>query len=142
MAARRSREARSRNGTRSEPTDEPRRDPALRALLRHIADNLEGDLSLATLAGRAGLSPSRFSHWFRERMGITPHAYVICARLDHAKALLEQDERSLLDVALAVGFTSQSCLNVSFRRRVGMTPSEYRAKFSRKAKDGPGPAAR
>jgi len=112
-----------------------RREIALRELLRHIGENLEGDLSLATLARRAEMSPSRFSHWFREQMGTTPHAFILEARLERAKELLRSSESPLIEIAFAVGFSSQSCLNVTFCRRAGMTPTQYRAQFSKKAKD-------
>lgn len=112
-----------------------RRQIALRELLRHIDENLDGDLSLATLAQRAEMSTSRFSHWFREQMRATPHAYVVNARLERAKELLRSSESPLIEIAFAVGFSSQSCLNVTFCRRAGMTPTQYRAQFSKKAKD-------
>jgi AraC family transcriptional regulator len=112
----------------------------LRDLRTHIAANLESDLTLAALARRAEMSPSCFSRWFRSRTGITPHAFVIESRLERAKAMLRESDRSLLEIALSVGFTSQSCLNVAFRRRAGMTPAEFRAgtspnQSSKKAKD-------
>lgn len=108
----------------------------LAALRRHIAAHLDEDLTLAVLARRAGMSASCFSRWFRDQTGTTPHAYVLEARVAQAKALLRESDLPLIDVALAVGFTSQSCLNVTFRRRAGITPAEYRAEFSKKAKDG------
>jgi AraC family transcriptional regulator len=114
----------------------------LRDLRAHVAANLESNLTLAALARRVEMSPSCFSRWFRSQTGITPHAFVIESRLERAKAMLRQSELSLLEIALSVGFTSQSCLNVTFRRRAGMTPAEYRAgnsekQLSRKTKDKP-----
>jgi AraC family transcriptional regulator len=106
---------------------------ALRDLKRHIEENLDRDLTLAALARRAEMSPSCFSRWFRTQTGITPHAFVLESRLERAKAMLRQSDLTLLEIALAVGFTSQSCLNVTFRRRAGMTPAEYRAGTSRRA---------
>lgn len=125
-------------------SDLPADEALLRDLRTHIAANLESDLTLAALARRAEMSPSCFSRWFRAQMGITPHAFVIESRLERAKAMLRESDRSLLEIALSVGFTSQSCLNVAFRRRAGMTPAEFRAgtrpnpvrrKVSKKTKD-------
>lgn len=107
----------------------------LDALRAHVAAHLDQELKLSELARQAGMSASCFSRWFREQMGITPHAWVVETRLEHAKRLLRESELPLLEVALAVGFSSQSCLNVTFRRRAGLTPAEYRAAFSKKAKD-------
>lgn len=115
------------------------RDPGDAALLRrvqvHVANNLTGDLRVATLARVAGMSASCFHRWFRGLLGVTPHAYVLDARLARAKELLRETDLPLVEVALAVGFTSQACLNVAFRRRAGVTPGRYREEISRKAKD-------
>lgn len=116
-------------------TKRDRREFALHELQTYIAEHLDGDLSLAALAQRADMSPSRLSHWFRDQVGITPHAYVLAARVDRAKSLLRSSSLPLVDVALAVGFSSQSCLNVAFCRAVNMTPTQYRDRFSRKTKD-------
>lgn len=112
-----------------------RREVALQALPTYIAENLDGDLRVVALARHAGMSPSRLSHWFRERLGTTPHAYVLAARVERAKALLRGSLLPLVDVALAVGFSSQSCLNVAFCRNVNMTPAQYRDRFGTKTKD-------
>lgn len=122
------------DGLRAKPSS-AQAEPTLRGLREFVAANLDRDLSLAALARRAGMSSSCFSRWFRERTGITPHAFIIEARVAHAKELLRTSELSLLEVALAVGFSSQSCLNVTFRRRAGMTPVEYRQQVSTKTKD-------
>lgn len=113
-----------------------RREAALRSLATWVAENLDGDLRVATLARQAGMSPSRLSHWFREQMGTTPHAFVIAARIERAKALLRDSSLSLVEIAFAVGFSSQSCLNVAFCQNVNMTPSQYRSRFGKKTKDG------
>ncbi len=105
------------------------------SIRKYIASHLDEDLTLAVLARRAGMSASCFSRWFRDQTGMTPHAFVLEARVARAKALLRQSGLPLIDVALAVGFSSQSCLNVTFRRRAGVTPAEYRAEFSKKAQD-------
>lgn len=120
----------------------PRREPTFDDLRQFVARNLDQDLSLAALARRAGMSSSCFSRWFREQTGTTPHAFVVEARVAHAKELLRTSELSLLDVALAVGFSSQSCLNVAFRRRAGLTPVEYRDQVSTKTKDNAAPGVR
>jgi len=122
------------------PAKYPSDEALLRELRGYIASNLESDLTLAALAGRAEMSPSCFSRWFRARTGITPHAFVIESRLERAKAMLRESDRSLLEIALSVGFTSQSCLNVAFRRHAGMPPAEFRAgtspnQVSKKTKD-------
>lgn len=132
---------REHDGLRARPSlAQP--EPTLRSLREYVSANLDQDLSLAALARRAGMSSSCFSRWFREQTGITPHAFIVEARVAHAKELLRTSELSLLEVALAVGFSSQSCLNVTFRRRAGITPAEYRADVSTKTKDKAIPSVR
>jgi AraC family transcriptional regulator len=99
----------------------------LRRVLDYIAAHLDQDLSLADLARTAGMSAHHFAVLFRQRMGTSPHRYVVEQRLEHAKRLLRDHARSILEVALLSGFESQSHFGRVFRRVVGMTPSEYRA---------------
>ena len=49
--------------------------------------------------------------------------------------LLRETDRPLAEISLAVGFSSQACLSVAFKRGAGLTPRSYRALNSRKAKD-------
>jgi len=99
----------------------------LRQVLDYIAAHLDRDLSLADLARSAGMSPHHFAVLFRQRMGTSPHRYVVEQRIEHAKRLLRNHARSVLEVALLSGFESQSHFGRVFRRVVGMTPSDYRA---------------
>jgi AraC family transcriptional regulator len=107
----------------------------MRRIQEHVAANLDGDLRVAKLAARLHMSGSCFARWFRARMGISPHAYVLEVRLMRARRLLRETDRPLIDVALTVGFSSQACMNVAFMRREGITPGRIRALASRKAKD-------
>jgi len=99
----------------------------LRRVLDYIAAHPDQDLSLADLARTAGMSAHHFAVLFRQRMGTSPHRYVVEQRLEHAKRLLRAHARSILEVALLSGFESHSHFGRVFRRVVGMTPSEYRA---------------
>lgn len=116
------------------------RDPAdarrLERLLAHIDGHLAADLGVAVLAALVSMSASCFSRWFRARVGQSPHAYVVGARVERARRLLVEGPLPLVEIALAVGFTSQSCLTQAFRRKLGITPGSYRRKFSRIPKEG------
>ena len=104
-------------------------------VLAHIDEHLESELSVETLAELAGISASCFARAFRQALAVTPHAYVLKARVERAKRLIRETDLALVEVALAVGFSSQACLNVAFRRHAGTTPGRFRAQDSRKAKD-------
>ncbi|WP_163583549.1 helix-turn-helix transcriptional regulator, partial [Klebsiella pneumoniae] len=55
-----------------------------------------------------------------------PHRYVAARRLERAKALLIQGDRPLVDIALALGFSSQANFNRAFKQAAGVAPGQYR----------------
>jgi AraC family transcriptional regulator len=101
-------------------------DPRLRRVIDYIRSSLGNEISLELLAELAGLSPSYFLSAFRQATGQTPHRYLIEQRVAKACELLQNPHRSIVEVALAVGFSSQSHLTTVFRRFMGTTPAAYR----------------
>jgi AraC family transcriptional regulator len=101
----------------------------LSRVLYFIDANLEGDLTIARLAGIACLSRFHFARAFKAATGHSPHQYVRAQRLVHAKALLLKDERPLIDISLALGFSGQANFTRAFRDLAGHTPGEYRRQF-------------
>jgi len=93
----------------------------------HVHAGLDGDLRLLELARVSGLSMQHFTAAFRNTFGTTPHQYILRERIVQAKRLLVTRPLSIADVALTVGFGSQSHFTAAFRRAVGMTPRHYRA---------------
>jgi AraC-like DNA-binding protein len=67
-----------------------------------------------------------FAREFKRLTGFAPHQYVLGRRVERARALLARGERSITEVALTVGFSSQSHLTTAFRRVYGTTPAAYR----------------
>jgi transcriptional regulator GlxA family with amidase domain len=88
--------------------------------------NLDRDLSLETLSLRAGQSPRNFHRRFKAAVGATPTAFVERLRLDHARTMLDAAHPPK-SVAKASGFNSLDHMARVFKKRVGMTPSLYRA---------------
>ena len=100
----------------------------LSAVIDYIHANLDEGLSLDALATVAHLSPYHFARQFRNSTGLPPHQFVIARRIDRAKQLLaNNDEVSLAQVALEVGFSDQSQFSNHFRRLAGMTPRQFRS---------------
>lgn len=91
-----------------------------------IEEHLADDLSLATLAGLARLSPFHFARAFKQTLGTPPHRYHTGRRIERAKSLLAGDALSVTEIALAVGFGETSSFTAAFRRLTGRTPSAYR----------------
>ncbi|GAB3684130.1 AraC family transcriptional regulator [Salinisphaera aquimarina] len=96
-----------------------------------IYANIQCSLSLLDLASIAQLSPRHFSRLFRATFGESPHQYVIRLRIDQARELLAKDSTSISQIALSVGFGSQSHFTQIFHQATGVTPREYRLRGTR-----------
>lgn len=99
----------------------------LQAVLNYVHTNLAGDLSAARLAQRAEVSVAHFARIFRDATGVSPHQYVLAARLDLARKLLTQSSLPIARIAQECGFSSQSHLTAIFRSAHSVTPAQYRA---------------
>jgi AraC-like DNA-binding protein len=84
------------------------------------------DVALEAMAGEAGLSAFHFLRLFSRVLGVTPHQYLLRSRLRHAARLLAEDDRSVTDVALDVGFADLSNFVRSFHRAAGVSPGGFR----------------
>jgi AraC family transcriptional regulator len=101
-------------------------DARLRRVVDFIHASLGNEISLGELADLAGLSSNYFLSVFKEATGKTPHRYLTEKRIEKACELLQNPHCSLVDVSLAVGFSSQSHLTTVFRRFMKTTPAAYR----------------
>jgi AraC family transcriptional regulator len=92
----------------------------------YMRDRLDQDITLSELAALVGLSRFHFCTAFRLATGQSPHGWLTEHRMDHARCLLARSNLQITDIAQAVGYTTPSAFAASFRRRVGMTPSQFR----------------
>jgi AraC family transcriptional regulator len=99
---------------------------ALDYIEAHLHDNA---LSLNDMAADLGMSPHYFAELFKNRFGVSPYRYVLSRRIEQARVLLAARERSLADIALELGFGSQSRFTTVFVQRMGTTPAAYRRSF-------------
>jgi AraC family transcriptional regulator len=98
-----------------------------KAVMEYIEEHLDAELALDHLAALAHLSPYHFARLFKNSTGLPPHQYVIARRVERAKGLLRNRDRfALADIALEVGFSSQSHFTRHFKRLVGVTPRRFR----------------
>jgi len=98
----------------------------LARVLDYIEAHLEGDLSLDCLASIACLSQFHFARAFKAAIGQSPHRYVSARRLERAKSLLAEGEKTLVDIALTLNFSGQANFTRAFRDATGQTPGQYR----------------
>jgi AraC family transcriptional regulator len=87
----------------------------------HLAERVR----VGELAAIAGLSSFHFSRAFKRTTGQSPYAFALGRRVIRARELLST-KLPLAEIALAVGFASQSHLTEHFRRRIGVTPGRIR----------------
>jgi AraC-like DNA-binding protein len=85
------------------------------------------DVDLQAAAAQAGLSAFHYLRMFRAALGLTPHQYLVRARLRHAARLLADDTRAVTEIALDVGFNDLSNFVRSFHRAAGVSPLGFRA---------------
>ncbi|MGL4620504.1 AraC family transcriptional regulator [Chroococcidiopsis sp.] len=98
----------------------------LQQAIDYIHAHLDRELSLAEIAQLINISPPYFANLFKRAMGISPHQYVIQQRVERAKLMLSKTDLAIADIALQVGFSSQSHLTQQFKRFTGMTPKQVR----------------
>src|SRR5665213_2509922 len=83
-------------------------------------------IGLEAAAGQADISPFHFMRLFSGILGVTPHLYLVRARLRHAARLLTDDDRPVTDVAYDVGFGDLSNFVRTFHRAAGVSPRKFR----------------
>ena len=105
----------------------------LKRVLDYIAAGLDENISLAQLAGIAGMSPHYFSELFKRSTGYAPHNYVLMQRIERAKQQLQDPKCRIIDAGLDAGFQNPSHFARMFRKREGTTPSTYRAEHMARA---------
>jgi AraC family transcriptional regulator len=99
----------------------------LRAVIDYVEGHLDAGLSLEQMAAVARLSPYHFARQFKSATGLPPHQYVIARRVERAKELLQAGiNLSLAQVAARAGFSDQSQFSHHFKRKVGVTPGQFR----------------
>ena len=101
-------------------------DPRLARVLAAVHENPAKDWSVERLAERAGMSRSPFAGRFTEMVGEPPHAYVARVRMHRASRLLRESDRTLADIAGAVGYDSASSFSRVFRKHFGASPGAFR----------------
>ena len=99
----------------------------LRKVEDFVRGQLEKEISVEALAALVELSPFHFSRVFKKTAGMSPLQFVTRERITRAQQLVRETERSLIEIALEVGYSSPSHFAQVFRKIVGVTPTEFRS---------------
>lgn len=100
----------------------------LRKAIEFINENLDKDqtVALAAVAEAVQMSYFHFSRTFKQSTGVSPNVYMIEQRIERAKRLLSETGLPIAEIALRVGFASQSHFTTTFRRLAWSTPKAFR----------------
>jgi AraC family transcriptional regulator len=91
-----------------------------------VRDHISEMLHVDRLAAEVHMSQYHFARMFKHATGQSPHLYVVMQRVSHARALLQETELPLLEVAEQAGFRTQGHFTGVFRRYTGTTPRTFR----------------
>ena len=100
----------------------------IRNSIDYIYNNLHLPLTMEAVAKNEGLNPNYFSKLFARETGMTAKAFIIDAKMKTAENMLLYSESTLFNIAMSLGFSSQSAFSAAFKKSVGMTPGEFRDK--------------
>jgi AraC family carnitine catabolism transcriptional activator len=118
-----------------EPHDDQRMPVSLRLQIHHpklikiielMENHLDIPLAIDSLAEQLGLSSRQISRIFRNNLNMSPGRFYLKLRLDKARQLLSQTSMSILDVAMACGFSSNAAFTKAFKGFFGLTPRQER----------------
>jgi AraC-like DNA-binding protein len=105
---------------------EPPSDDLIERACRALAEGATERGSLRDFCRQQRLDYDAFRRIFQKRLGISPGQYRIRRRLDLACQMLQQTDRSIVEIATELGYTSPYEFSAQFRRRMGVAPSRYR----------------
>ena len=99
----------------------------------YISSHFNSKITLNELARETRLTPNYLASLFKSETGMTVGEYLTKFRIDSACALLSRTDYTYLQIALSLGFCTQSYFTQVFRQQTGITPKEYRLQNSDKA---------
>lgn len=107
-------------------------DELVSSLQKRIENSFKDAGTIEELLTEIPASRRNLARRFKAATGFTPIEYLQRTRVEAAKSLLEQTDRSIMDVMLHAGYNDLKAFRQLFRKNTGMTPKEYREKFYRK----------
>jgi transcriptional regulator GlxA family with amidase domain len=109
--------------------------PKIRSVIAFFDANLHRQIRMIEVAELSGLSHSRLDHLFKAEVGQSPTQYLQELRLKKACQILEATSLKITLVGLAVGYQDHSHFFRNFKKRFGLTPSQYRTQHLDKLLD-------
>ncbi|HAQ06752.1 MAG TPA: DNA-binding response regulator [Bacillus bacterium] len=98
----------------------------IRQIKQYIMENSQQNISLETLSNKVGLSPIYISKMFKEKLGINYIDFLTECRIEKAKKMLAEPERSIKEITIEVGYHEPNYFSKVFKKMCNVTPREYR----------------
>ena len=103
----------------------------LQDVMEWVAEHLDEEHSIPSLARRAAMSERTFARRFTAEVGTTPHKWLTSQRVLRARHLLESTDLDIERIARESGFATAAVLRHHFQRQIGIPPVAYRRAFAR-----------
>ena len=94
--------------------------------IRYISEYYHLPITVNQLAKIESYNVTYYSDWFKQQTGFSPSFYLRCIRINRAKELLASTNFSVMEIAVMVGYSSNSTFTLAFHNITGMTPKAYR----------------
>jgi transcriptional regulator GlxA family with amidase domain len=105
-------------------------DEEIRKVQQFIEKNIDERMTVEFLAGKFIMSKRSFIRRFKKATNNAPNEYIQKVKIEAAKRSLEQERKNVNEVMYAVGYNDVKAFRTIFKKVTGLTPFEYRAKFS------------
>lgn len=105
-------------------------DEAIRKVQQFIENNIEKKVSVESLAEMFSMSKRSFIRRFKNATNDVPVEYIRKVKIEAAKRIIEKMEKNINEVMYAIGYTDNKAFRDIFKKITGLTPLEYKAKFS------------
>lgn len=109
---------------------QPTPDSRLADVIASLQARLGEPLTIADMAKAAAMSERTFIRRFKDATGLAPGEWLIGARVERARELLEAEDLPIESVAEGSGFGAAATLRHHFRRKIGLSPAAYRSQFA------------
>jgi len=98
----------------------------LRRAQEFLHDEMNRNPGITELSSAVGMNVDHFSRMFKRSTGLAPHQYLGNIRLERAKRLLAEGRSPIIEIAFDIGYANPSQFSAFFRKRTGLSPTEFR----------------
>ena len=103
----------------------------IQTVIDYIEKNYKKDLSRESISEELGINENKLSKVIKDELGMNFVSYLASVRIKKAKELLEKSDKNVTEIYEATGFNNRNTFIRTFKKEVGITPSEYRKKYKK-----------